>query len=145
MICPTCVTPLLAHPRMCPGCGHLLPEGREHEERLGVLICMDNPDVRFFVRERAVIGRSSQGTGPVDIDLKGVPGGQYISRRHAEIYREGETFWVRDLKSTNGTFVDGEGPITHPHPLKDGVRIRFASVTFEFHIHEERSWMCGCV
>ena len=136
MICPTCATPLSAHPRMCPRCGHLLPEGLEHEGKVGVLVCVDNPDVRFFVRERVLIGRSSRGTGPVDIDLKGIPGAEYISRHHAEIYREGETFWIRDLESTNGTFVDGEGPITRPRPLKDGTRIRFASIAFEFRIQE---------
>jgi predicted component of type VI protein secretion system len=31
-----------------------------------------------------------------------------VSREHAEIVREGNVFRVRDLKSTNGTYVNGE-------------------------------------
>src|ERR1044071_6014263 len=30
-----------------------------------------------------------------------------VSRRHVEIYRQGPIFALRDLGSTNGTFVDG--------------------------------------
>ena len=136
MICPTCATPLPDHPSVCLRCGHPLPEGPDQGGVVGVLVCVDNPEVRFFVRERALIGRSSRGTGPVDIDLKGIPGAEYVSRHHAEIYRDGETFWVRDLESTNGTFVDGEGPITRPRPLRNGTRIRIASIAFEFRVQE---------
>lgn len=31
-----------------------------------------------------------------------------VSRRHAEIYRLGSLWWVRDLGSAGGTFLDGE-------------------------------------
>ena len=31
-----------------------------------------------------------------------------VSRFHAEIYREGKHFYIRDLGSTNGTFVNGK-------------------------------------
>lgn len=31
-----------------------------------------------------------------------------VSRFHAEIYREGRNFYIRDLESTNGTFVNGK-------------------------------------
>jgi len=30
-----------------------------------------------------------------------------VSRRHAEIYRQGIPFYLEDLKSTNGTFLNG--------------------------------------
>jgi DNA-binding NtrC family response regulator len=35
-----------------------------------------------------------------------------VSRHHAEIYRQGPSFALRDLGSTNGVFVDGE-PVEH--------------------------------
>jgi len=48
-----------------------------------------------------------------------------VSRRHARIfYREGR-FWIEDLGSLNGTFVN-RGPRLHPHqpvPLRHGDEI----------------------
>jgi pSer/pThr/pTyr-binding forkhead associated (FHA) protein len=41
-----------------------------------------------------------------------------VSGRHARVYREGERYVAEDLKSTNGTFVDGK-PIIR-HTLRDG-------------------------
>jgi len=54
---------------------------------------------------RLVVGRFDASTGPVEIDLTGVPGAENISRRHAELYFEGGAWKVRDLGSTNGVFV----------------------------------------
>src|SRR4029450_758803 len=34
---------------------------------------------------------------------------QGISRRHAEIFRIGEMYFIRDLESRNGTFVNEKG------------------------------------
>jgi pSer/pThr/pTyr-binding forkhead associated (FHA) protein len=31
-----------------------------------------------------------------------------VSRRHAELRQEGETFWIVDLDSTNGVEVNGQ-------------------------------------
>lgn len=138
MICPTCGVAVPEAMGCCLKCGHPLPKAREGVKVRAVLINEDNPSIRFYIHDRALIGRSSRGTGPVDIDLKGIPGAEYVSRHHAEIYREGEEFWIRDLESTNGTFVDGEGPIIRPRKLAEGTRIRFASIDFLFRIEERR-------
>ncbi|MGQ9599045.1 MAG: FHA domain-containing protein [Anaerolineae bacterium] len=45
------------------------------------------------------------------------------SRQHAEISRQGDQFFIRDLGSMNGTFVNGER-ITGPRLLKPGDEIR---------------------
>jgi hypothetical protein len=53
-----------------------------------------------------------------------------ISRRHAEIRRRGNQFFLVDLGSTNGTQLNGE-PIT-PNvemPLRDGGEIRLGAMT----------------
>jgi len=53
------------------------------------------------------------------------------SRRHAEVYAEGAEFYVRDLGSKNGTFVNGQ-PVTRPHALKPGDRIGVGTTTITF-------------
>ncbi|AKG20289.1 FHA domain-containing protein [Calothrix sp. 336/3] len=60
---------------------------------------------------------------------------KYLSRRHGGIqYVEGKGFYLVDLSSTNGTFVNGE-PIYQPRLLEDGDRIRLGSVTFSFFVN----------
>ncbi|HFE46417.1 MAG TPA: FHA domain-containing protein [Nannocystis exedens] len=61
-----------------------------------------------------VIGRSPRGD--VVLDLDGV------SRRHAELSHDAEGWWIRDLGSVNGTFVNGER-LEERHLLKIGDRI----------------------
>jgi pSer/pThr/pTyr-binding forkhead associated (FHA) protein len=41
-----------------------------------------------------------------------------VSRTHAEIYPDDGVWWVRDLGSTNGTFVDGEPVENVPLPAE---------------------------
>ena len=50
-----------------------------------------------------------------------------VSRKHAEIGRTDSGIYVRDLGSTNGTFVNNEGLGTSQRLLKDGDEIRLAS------------------
>ncbi len=53
------------------------------------------------------------------------------SRRHAEIRREGGGFGIEDLKSSNGTYVNGRK--TAKSALSDGDEIVVGSVRFSFH------------
>jgi pSer/pThr/pTyr-binding forkhead associated (FHA) protein len=45
-----------------------------------------------------------------------------VSSTHAEIKAQGGGHYVQDLRSTNGTFVNGTR-VVRPHPLSDGDRI----------------------
>jgi hypothetical protein len=51
-----------------------------------------------LIRERTLIGRSPE----CEIFLDDVT----VSRRHAELLRDGEQFTIKDLGSLNGTFVN---------------------------------------
>jgi pSer/pThr/pTyr-binding forkhead associated (FHA) protein len=87
--------------------------------------------------ERLVVGRFDPETGPVDVDLSSVPDSEHISRHHAELYREGGQWFVRDLGSTNGVFVrTGDaafGPrITAPRQLSDGDEVAFGNARLVF-------------
>ncbi|GIW25142.1 FHA domain-containing protein [Meiothermus sp.] len=86
---------------------------------------------------RLVVGRFDASTGPVEIDLTGVPGAENISRRHAELFFEG-VWKVRDLGSTNGVFIKRAGEeaysprLVEPTELKDGDEIAFGNVILVF-------------
>lgn len=52
-----------------------------------------------FGADRVVLGREGDGAGRLE--------GTELSRQHAEIRRQGLLTLLRDLGSTNGTFVNG--------------------------------------
>ena len=53
-----------------------------------------------------------------------------VSRRHAEVVRDGDAWFVRDLGSSNGTKVNGSG--VTDQMLRDGDEIRLGAVSFRF-------------
>ncbi len=55
-----------------------------------------------------------------------------VSRQHAKIVREGKLFLLEDLKSRNGTFVNGR-LIGEPTSLQDGDVIRICDLELAFH------------
>lgn len=58
-----------------------------------------------------------------------------VGRWHATIERRGQSFWIRDEGSVNGTFVNDER-VTAEHPLKHGDMVRVHRHEFEFVIPE---------
>lgn len=76
-----------------------------------------------ITRSPVVIGRLSS----VDIVLADAN----VSRRHAELRREGPAWKLKDLGSTNGTFVNSK-PVTDG-PLEDGDRLLFGNSELVFH------------
>jgi pSer/pThr/pTyr-binding forkhead associated (FHA) protein len=53
-----------------------------------------------------------------------------ISAIHAEFIQVGIRLFVRDLNSTNGTYVNGQRIGIRDVPLRDGDRVRMANVQF---------------
>lgn len=78
---------------------------------------------------RTVLGRGSEADIVVDD-----PG---VSRQHAEIRLDGATAVLRDLGSTNGTFVDGERAGTAR--LVDGSTITMGRTRIRFSSRTERT------
>lgn len=58
-----------------------------------------------------------------------------VGRWHATIERRGQTFWIRDEGSVNGTFVNGER-LQGERPLKHRDSVRIHTHGFEFEIPE---------
>lgn len=59
--------------------------------------------------EKLVLGRESEGAHGLEIDLENYsPFKLGISRKHVQISWEDDGFWLEDLRSTNGTWLNKE-------------------------------------
>lgn len=82
----------------------------------------ENPQ-KFNLEGEVVIGRSQEA----DIFLSD----RRVSSRHARIYLKDDHFFLEDLGSTNGTFVNGL-PIKAPYRLEIGDKIAIGPYVFFF-------------
>jgi hypothetical protein len=71
-----------------------------------------------------LIGRTIGGHGLAVLEVS-------ISRQHAQISLDGGAWWVRDLGSSNGTYLD-DTPVSGSAPLHAGARVRFGQLAFYF-------------
>jgi serine/threonine protein kinase len=84
---------------------------------------------------RLVLGRAAVSGDRVDIDLSILRrGGDRISRRHAEIIKQGNDYFVRDLGSINGTYIVGRGRLGRDqlYKLKDRDELVLGGAKLEF-------------
>ena len=63
-----------------------------------------------------------------------------VSRQHARIRIAGEDFTLEDLRSRNGTFLNGQ-EVKTPAKLRDGDLIRICDVEYQFHTEQESSML----
>lgn len=89
-----------------------LPSGKE--------IIHDLPE------QTTTIGRLAENALQIEDDS--------VSSSHAEVFAEDDRFFVRDLGSTNGTFLNGEK--IEKSLLHEGDELRFGSVLTRFGISE---------
>jgi len=80
-----------------------------------------------LTRDNMEIGRGN------DVDIR-IPE-QGISRRHCLIFYKNNRFFVRDLESTNGTFLNGAK--IEEMVLKHGDKLQLGESTFLFLIEEK--------
>lgn len=94
------------------------------------------PDGVFALQREFELHRLPARIG-ADADNDLVFNAPTISTHHAEISFDGANFVIRDLQSTNGTYVALDGDPAHEHAvvsnlLRDGSRVRLGSVVFTF-------------
>jgi serine phosphatase RsbU (regulator of sigma subunit)/pSer/pThr/pTyr-binding forkhead associated (FHA) protein len=99
---------------------------------MAFLIIADSPAPakRFPVESAAVLGRNP------DCDV--IVDGKAVSRHHAKISRREDGFWLEDLGSRNGTYLNGQ-LIDQASQLEPSDRIRICDVEFEFQDGENLS------
>lgn len=77
------------------------------------LQCVETGTIFSCRGNATLIGR----THAAAIDLSVLPKSNMVSRKHANLLRRGDGFWIKDEHSTNRTIVDG-------YTLEGGKRIR---------------------
>jgi pSer/pThr/pTyr-binding forkhead associated (FHA) protein len=79
----------------------------------------EGPDKGLSVRlerREVIIGRGKE----CDLFLTDT----HVSRKHARIYREGDAYYLQDLKSKNGTYLNGVKLGFAEKPLLSGDKIK---------------------
>lgn len=76
------------------------------------------------LQKKTTIGREHEEDGLRILDAT-------ISRRHAFLELQKDGWMLRDLGSSNGTYVE-DTTLTAPQVLRDGERIKFGSIAFLF-------------
>jgi serine phosphatase RsbU (regulator of sigma subunit) len=85
-----------------------------------------NPGQQFPLdRERSILGRHPECDIVLDVGA--------VSRQHAQILAVDGRFFVEDMKSRNGTFVNGE-QIQGRHLLKDEDQLKICDLQFKFYL-----------
>ena len=105
------------------------------------LIHVEDRNLRIETRispgREYVIGRKSDDLVP-DIDLMAFgQGKQGVSRRHAALKLDGDTLFIKDLGSTNSTFVEGRKLRGNEQlAVKSGDRIQMGNLMLTIHFRD---------
>jgi hypothetical protein len=93
-------------------------------------------DASFVLqKDNNLVGRTDPHSNVFpEIDLSRFDPETKVSRRHARIWREGETFLVEDLGSVNGTVINDSVRLAprQPRVLDSGDKIRLGETTLHF-------------
>jgi hypothetical protein len=76
-----------------------------------------------LIQDVTTLGRAPSCQVVIDSD--------FASRRHAQIIRRDQVYWVKDLGSKNGTLLNNK-PLSGEAPLSDGAEIRIGDTIFTF-------------
>src|SRR5260370_27243110 len=93
-------------------------------------------DASFLLQKDSnLLGRTDPHSNVFpEIDLSRFDPETKVSRRHARIWREGETFLVEDLGSVNGTVINDSVRLAprQPRVLDSGDKLRLGETTLHF-------------
>lgn len=81
-----------------------------------------------------IVGRYSERSGPVDLDLALVADAAAVSRHHALIYFDAGSWHIQDMGSANGTYVGRAGGalerLQSTTPVAPGDQVAFGDLVF---------------
>jgi hypothetical protein len=97
--------------------------------RVRTVLVAESPDGlrgrEFLIAGEAVIGRAP-GCAIVLSD-------DFASAHHARLFERGNRVWIEDLRSTNGTRLNGR-PLRRPAPLQTGDRLQIGQTVLGFRV-----------
>ncbi len=107
------------------------------EEKVALVF---DENTRFVITSLpAIIGRSKQGDPALAVNVNDLPNGLTVSRRHAELSRQGETFIVRNIADNpvDKPIYINEVALASadiPKEVSDGTAIRLGKITLTLQI-----------
>ncbi len=118
-VCANCGRSLPVGGGQCLFCSEQAPAAGQTPAATGWSLAVETPCLAFDL----VVGSMSIGANPandlvIDVDT--------VSGFHAEISGNGQEWMLKDLGSTNGTFLD-DVPVLEPVALYDGAVVQFGS------------------
>src|SRR2546423_2647686 len=137
--CGFCGGRIDAYDIFCAHCGSRQPQAQLAAARPTAKLIVTGTtelDASFLLQKDSnLLGRTDPLSNIFpEVDLSRFDPQTKVSRRHARIWREGETFMVEDLGSVNGTVVNDVIRLEprQPRPLDSGDRIRLGETTVHF-------------
>jgi hypothetical protein len=133
--CPTCKFGNDANALTCIHCGSpldlifdrsvMVDKGSQYEvpvNGLAFYFAGSATQIAIATDEEFILGRKSEGDTEPMVDLTHPDGlAMGVSRRHAKIRSTPEGYWITDLNSSNGTWLDGKIlPPSQPVELPSG-------------------------
>lgn len=153
--CPVCGAAAMSGDAFCEECGAALgvpapapvtaaaapagPAGAAvpHTVRAQILIG-NGQSVELSGKPSYLIGREDQVSGIYpDVDTTRSDGDAAgVSRRHAEIVQQSDLWFLQDLNSTNGTYINNQRVAPHSRqPLRSGDQIRLGKWAATFQVN----------
>ncbi|NEQ40021.1 MAG: FHA domain-containing protein [Okeania sp. SIO3I5] len=130
-------TPVVSSPS--PTGGKAIPAKTQLQEQSAKLLHIrTDTDIELPVNLSVIhIGKPNDRVPP-DIDVSGFPDSEVVSRSHADIRVEGDSYYIEDTGSSNGTYINNN-PLTkgNRHKLRPGDRISLGKgdlVSFLFQV-----------
>lgn len=151
-VCPVCGAKVLADQVFCASCGAKLQEPAAPKPVEKVVsaapvtaaptgpylaVVASGAHIPLVEQPESLVGRTDDVSGIYpDVDMTphgGEDGG--VSRRHAKLILDGGNWFVEDLDSTNGTYVnETEVAFKTRTALNDGDALSFGDVEMTFHL-----------
>jgi serine/threonine-protein kinase len=133
--CVNCGRELAADDVFCAYCGTRQPQKRTTAK---LIVMGTNEMTAQFpvnIEGESLIGRldPNRGIRP-EVDLSKYDPAARVSRRHAKIVAQGAQFFIEDLGSANGTFVNGQIKLSQGkrHTLASGDELKLGETTLKF-------------
>jgi pSer/pThr/pTyr-binding forkhead associated (FHA) protein len=122
-----------------PGLGNIPGATQLQIQTASLLHLQSNTNIQLPDNLGVVHIGKPNGQIPPDIDVAGFPDSEVVSRVHADIRVEGDAYYIEDVGSSNGTYVN-HAPLFpgNRHRLRAGDRIALGKgdlVTFIFQLN----------